>query len=109
MPTCTTEVRVGDFVKVEGDRGLDIGVVSEIYSEIMDISFTKKILCLATQEEIHYSLSKEKDEVAAVELCRALVARRGLSISIVDAEFQCDRKKLTFFFTSDRYDIFLFS
>jgi hypothetical protein len=90
-------------VKVEGDRGLDIGVVSEIYSEIMDISFTKKILCLATQEEILYSLSKEKDEVAAVELCRALVARRGLSICIVDAEFQCDRKKLTFFFTSDRY------
>lgn len=92
-------------MKVEGDRGLDIGVVSELYSEIMDISFTKKILCLATQEEILYSLSKEKDEVAAVELCRALVARRGLSISIVDAEFQCDRKKLTFFFTSDRYSL----
>lgn len=87
---------------VEADRGLDVGKVTDIYSEIMDISFVKKILSRASPQEVQYSILKEKDEKIAVEVCRTLVARRGLRIAIVDAEYQFDRKKLTFFFVSER-------
>jgi cell fate regulator YaaT (PSP1 superfamily) len=89
-------------VLVEADRGLDVGRVTEIYPEIMDISFVKKILSLASPEEVQHSILKEKDEKIATDMCRSLASRRGLRISIVDAEYQFDRKKLTFFFISDR-------
>lgn len=93
---------MGDYVLVEADRGLDVGRVTEVYSEIMDISFVKKILSRASPEEVQHSILKEKDEKIATEVCRTLAARRRLRIAIVDAEYQFDRKKLTFFFISER-------
>lgn len=101
-PSCKSTISVGDHVLVEADRGLDVGRVTEIYTEIMDISFVKKILSRASAEEVQHSILKEKDEQVATEVCRTLVARRGLRIAIADAEYQFDRKKLTFFFISER-------
>ena len=101
-PSCKSTISVGDHVLVKADRGLDVGRVTEIYTEIMDISFVKKILSRASAEEVQHSILKEKDEQVATEVCRTLVARRGLRIAIADAEYQFDRKKLTFFFISER-------
>eukprot|EP00602_Paraphysomonas_sp_CaronLab_P002744 CAMPEP_0185025948 /NCGR_PEP_ID=MMETSP1103-20130426/9475_1 /TAXON_ID=36769 /ORGANISM="Paraphysomonas bandaiensis, Strain Caron Lab Isolate" /LENGTH=397 /DNA_ID=CAMNT_0027559343 /DNA_START=188 /DNA_END=1381 /DNA_ORIENTATION=- len=105
-PVCPSRICVGDYVKVEADRGYDIGRVSEIYSEVMGISFAKKILSLASETELQHSKAKVEDERIATEVCRNLVARRGLRIAIVDSEYQFDRKKLTFFFTSERHTDF---
>lgn len=61
----------------------------------------KQILSKATSSEIKDLASKIEDENAAVEFCNKKVAERMLDMVIVDAEYQWDRKKLTFFYTAN--------
>lgn len=61
----------------------------------------KQILSKASSSEIKDLASKIEDENAAVEFCNKKVAERMLDMVIVDAEYQWDRKKLTFFYTAN--------
>lgn len=47
-------------------------------------------------------MEKLKDEYDAMMICREKVAQRGLPMQIVDAEYQWDRRKLTFYFKADK-------
>lgn len=47
-------------------------------------------------------VEKLRDEHDAMLICREKVAQRGLPMQIVDAEYQWDRRKLTFFFKADK-------
>ena len=60
----------------------------------------KQIIGRATQSNIRDMAAKCRDEAAAVSVCNAKVAERGLNIDIVDAEYQWDRRKLTFFYNA---------
>ncbi|KAJ2203315.1 hypothetical protein IW143_005837 [Coemansia sp. RSA 520] len=65
--------------------------------------FVKRIFRLADQHEISDLLgNKVMDEQSALSMCQAKVQQRKLSMCVVDAEFQFDRRKLTFYFTADR-------
>jgi len=115
-------VKVNDLVIVEADRGKDLGkvVASNItsYQQIqayqaqhaedgMEIQkdmqiHPKRIYRLAQKAEIDMLIAKCQDEVKAKNLCQTKVRQKKLPMEIVDAEFQWDRKKLTFYFVSDR-------
>jgi cell fate regulator YaaT (PSP1 superfamily) len=102
------DFNIGDFVKVEADRGHDLGVISEIhiagYSPAypyQEIPF-RRVISLATPEEKAYHMSKLDEEFRALDICRDLAARRMMKINVLDAEFQFDRRKLTFLFTSEK-------
>jgi cell fate regulator YaaT (PSP1 superfamily) len=97
-------------VKVEGDRGYEIGVVCQrtVQSSASRPFFAqngqpalRKILGRATENEKKYLLMKLRDESRALHICNELAARRKLPILMLDAEFQSDRNKLTFFYVSD--------
>merc|ERR1711871_1818690 len=45
---------------------------------------------------------KRIEEKAALEVCRAKAQQRKLPMSVVGAEYQFDRHKLTFYFEADR-------
>ncbi|CCM06329.1 uncharacterized protein FIBRA_08582 [Fibroporia radiculosa] len=45
---------------------------------------------------------KLQDEDKALELCRSKVRQRKLPMEVVDAEFQWDRRKLTFYFIAEK-------
>jgi hypothetical protein len=47
-------------------------------------------------------MEKLKEEYDAMMICREKVAQRGLPMQIVDAEYQWDRRKLTFYFKADK-------
>ncbi|ORY35609.1 hypothetical protein BCR39DRAFT_511119 [Naematelia encephala] len=64
----------------------------------------KRIFAKSSQgpEEQARMMDKLKDEYEAMMICREKVAQRGLPMQIVDAEYQWDRRKLTFYFKADK-------
>lgn len=110
--TCQPQVSIsiGDYVKVEADRGYDIGVVCGVFpassiptSEAPTSDAEKKvILDVASPEEKVFLLSKMRDEARALQICKDMSAARDMQVQLLDAEFQFDRNKLTFVFTSNK-------
>ncbi|KAJ1946523.1 hypothetical protein FBU59_002006 [Linderina macrospora] len=65
--------------------------------------YIKRIFREADQREIaDFKDNKALDEQKALAMCQSKVLLRRLSMRVVDAEFQFDRRKLTFYFTADR-------
>ncbi|KAJ2676145.1 hypothetical protein IWW42_000814 [Coemansia sp. RSA 1085] len=65
--------------------------------------YVKRIFRVADQCEVADLLNnKVVDEQNALNMCQSKVQQRKLSMCVVDAEFQFDRRKLTFYFTADR-------
>ncbi|TPX35642.1 hypothetical protein SmJEL517_g01987 [Synchytrium microbalum] len=62
----------------------------------------KRIYRVAQQGEVSQLVSKNADEARAQSLCQAKIRQRKLPMEIVDAEYQWDRRKLTFYFVADR-------
>lgn len=98
----------GEYVIVGGDRGEDIGMVVDV----LDVREARgrgqgykegpgKALRKALAEEVH--LLEEQREAEEVAIAWAKSATRKhmlLDMVIVDAEYQFDRRKLTFYYES---------
>jgi hypothetical protein len=125
----TREVKIGCYVKVEADRGEDLGIVmgiipsekfiasnrhrsvTEVNSASGDLAFPtqastnigdmKRIMRVATHDEISLLEVKRDEEEELLKICSTKVRQRGLQMSVVDAEYQFDRNKLTFFFQAE--------
>lgn len=108
------DLEIGTYVKVEADRGEDLGIViQKIPSEKFNTfsgrsSFSsgdpaglKRIIRLATHDEVSLLGMKREEEEELLKICRGKVRQRGLPMHVVDAEYQFDRHKLTFFFEAD--------
>lgn len=63
----------------------------------------KIIKRLAQQHEIQSLREKEGNEAKAKRVCMQKVKEHGLHMEILDAEFQMDWKKLTFYYFADAY------
>merc|ERR1712157_684718 len=61
----------------------------------------KRIIRLATHDEVSLLTIKREEEEELLKICRAKVRQRGLPMNVVDAEYQFDRHKLTFFFEAE--------
>eukprot|EP01041_Mallomonas_annulata_P002272 gene2272-4421_t len=119
-PSAPRYIRIGDFVKVEADRGEDLGVVcdkiqaAEFREEkptagfrgrgiACDLADCKRITRLATDEERELLPGKAMEEMQVLQVCREKVHLQFLlPMQVIDAEYQFDRHKLTFFFEADR-------
>ncbi|KAK8854815.1 hypothetical protein IAR55_003554 [Kwoniella newhampshirensis] len=64
----------------------------------------KRIFAKSSQGPEEQSRMREKahDEYEAMMICKEKVIQRGLPMQIVDAEYQWDRRKLTFYFKADK-------
>jgi len=128
-PRISREVKIGCYVKVEADRGEDLGIVMSVISlekhlesttsrhrssteDSAAIDFSapsystnigdmKRIMRVATHDEVSLLDVKRKDEDELLKICRTKVKQRGLPMTVVDAEYQFDRNKLIFFFQAD--------
>ncbi|TMW62902.1 hypothetical protein Poli38472_005520 [Pythium oligandrum] len=114
----------GDYVKVEADRGEDIGRLVRRITDISKITGSssheatsgdesparpkrhelpsKKIMCVASPRECEMLSEQRKEEHEVFEVCKSKVRQRLLPMNVIDAEYQFDRHKLTFFFEADR-------
>ncbi|KAI0697182.1 PSP1 C-terminal conserved region-domain-containing protein [Cytidiella melzeri] len=126
------EIRVGDLVIVEADRGRDLGkVVNDTISLAEVEAFQKQQKMLsgfaeaqgqvptspsstgkeispkmiygkASPHDIQGLSTKLMDEAKALELCRTKIKQRKLPMEVIDAEYQWDRRKLTFYFVAEK-------
>lgn len=62
----------------------------------------KKIYGLASPADVALLAVKAADEQKALNVCRAKVLQHQLPMEVTDAEFQFDRRRLTFFYIADR-------
>ncbi|KAI0802966.1 PSP1 C-terminal conserved region-domain-containing protein [Irpex lacteus] len=126
------DIRIGDLVIVEADRGKDLGKIindtitlAEVeafqkqqkllsgYAEAQGQAPTspsgsgkeispKMIYGKASHHDTQGLNAKLMDEAKALELCRTKVKQRKLPMEVIDAEYQWDRRKLTFYFVAEK-------
>ncbi|EQC40130.1 hypothetical protein SDRG_02780 [Saprolegnia diclina VS20] len=105
--------KLGDYVKVEGDRGEDVGHVIRMAPDAKTLRSTndseskepapmKRVMRLASENELTLLREQHKEEQEVLQVCRSKVRQRMLPMNVIDAEYQFDRHKLTFFFEADR-------
>uniref|UniRef100_A0A7S2YPJ5 PSP1 C-terminal domain-containing protein n=1 Tax=Entomoneis paludosa TaxID=265537 RepID=A0A7S2YPJ5_9STRA len=122
-PRITRDLKIGTYVKVEADRGEDLGIVigkvpADKFNFASRTQYTagmgppggmggssaadlKRIIRLATHDEVSLLGVKRDEEEELLKICRGKVRQRGLPMNVVDAEYQFDRHKLTFFFEAE--------
>ncbi|KAG0265939.1 hypothetical protein BGZ95_003169 [Linnemannia exigua] len=124
-------LKTGDLVMVEADRGKDLGKITNDSITPQQIQalqaqqaenaalqaqqdggngghrapkeiHPKRIFGLAQSSEIAQLVSKNQDEIEAMVMCQTKVRQKRLPMEVVNAEYQWDRRKLTFYFTAER-------
>lgn len=127
-PRITREVKIGCYVKVEADRGEDLGIVMAIIPvekfvasntnrgrsmtedsmssgetphSATNVNDMKRIMRVATHDEISLLDVKRDEEDELLKICSTKCKQRALPMKLVDAEYQFDRNKLTFFFQAE--------
>jgi len=97
------EVKEGDLVIVEHDRGLDYGQIVSPKDAVVDAKSKeapKKIVRLATEadcKQIEEARAKAKEVFSA---CIKKIEEHKLDMKLVHAEYSFDRTKIVFYFTA---------
>jgi len=95
------EVKRGNYVIVNVEKGLDKGKVST--SKVVSAEEAKnlpKIQRIATQEDIERIARNSEKEKNAFRLAKERIIEYKLEMKLVEVEMQFDGGKLTFYFTS---------
>ena len=99
-----------DYVIVEAEKGNDLGKVY-LTGELVHIKrkghilrkdVIRKVLKKATQEDLDKMVENRKIEENAFLVCRKKIEEHSLIMKLVDVEYQYDRNRVTFYFTSDK-------
>lgn len=103
------DLQTGDFVIVQAERGTDFGTVHmtgelvrlrvKSKGEAADVRFPNIIRRASLRDVERWEANKEK-EAEAFHIGREAIDRMKLPMKLVDAEWQFDHKKVTFYFTA---------
>ncbi|KAG1741838.1 PSP1 C-terminal conserved region-domain-containing protein [Suillus paluster] len=130
------DIRVGDLVIVEADRGKDLGKVVNDSITLKEVEAfqreqkervafgdgpmspggaaggaggagkkeinPKMIYGKAQGHDTQHLVTKMQDELKALQLCQSKVRQKKLPMEVIDAEYQWDRRKLTFYFIAEK-------
>lgn len=111
-------LNVNDYVLVEADRGKDIGkiiqktttnpnnqkdnIIINYNNNDYESKEKMKIYRKAIPKEIEDLNKKQIEELEALNHCNQLIKSHNLEMKLIDAEYQFDRKKLTFYFIAKK-------
>ena len=98
------DIRTGDYVIVETARGIECGEVVQGVKEIADAAVPKAlkpITRMADSVDVRRMRQNREDEKRAYRTCQDCIARHGLEMKLVEAEYTLDRSKIMFYFTAD--------
>jgi cell fate regulator YaaT (PSP1 superfamily) len=98
------ELKLGDGVVVETARGLELGQVVKAPFEVQDDEVTqplKPVVRRADDEDIERADKLKQSEAGALTECNKLVAKLGLPMKLISAEYNLDGSRLTVFFTAE--------
>ncbi|MGI6168034.1 MAG: PSP1 domain-containing protein [Eubacteriales bacterium] len=95
--------RCGDHIIVETARGLEYGEVCMANKKVASKDIVlplRPVIRLATPEDTeHHEQNKEKEK-EAFDICLEKIAKHGLDMKLVDAQYTFDNTKLLFYFTA---------
>ena len=97
-------IQTGDYVIVETARGVECGEVVQGVKELADAAVPKAlkpITRMADSVDIRRMRQNREDEKRAYRTCQDCIARHGLEMKLVEAEYTLDRSKIMFYFTAD--------
>ncbi len=97
------EVKPGEFVVVETEKGLDIGQVVYV-KEKPDKDQplpTRSLVRKAARADVRRELRLQDKEQKAFEICAQEIAAHHLDMDLVEADYTFDSKQLTFLFTAE--------
>ncbi|MDA8387423.1 MAG: stage 0 sporulation family protein [Nitrospiraceae bacterium] len=105
--TAGIEINPGDMVVVESEMGLSLGRVvrksGATSGEAAGGSAEyKKVLRLATEEDIREGRANAGVEKEAFVFCRERVMARGLQMKLIRTEATLDRKRIIFYFIAEK-------
>lgn len=102
------QIKAGDYVIIEDDKGIDFG---RVCSGVLTIDDTEskyrlyKIVRKATKKDIDCNCSNEKDSIKALKKAKELSQKLNLKMKFLNACFTFDRRQLILNFTAeDRVD-----
>ena len=98
------QVKVGDHVIVETARGIEYGSVVQGIREVADdkvIMPLKSVIRIATEEDDKKAIENNEKEKKAFKICKEKIAKHGLEMKLIDAEYTFDNNKVLFYFTAD--------
>ncbi|MDP3786346.1 MAG: stage 0 sporulation family protein [Candidatus Omnitrophota bacterium] len=96
--------KIGEFVIVEADRGLDYGEVisgPETVSEVSSEEPLRKILRIATKADLEQIKKNREKTREAFTTCQKKIQEHALKMKLIEAEYSFDRSKLLFYFTAE--------
>ncbi len=98
------QFKVGDYVIVQADNGIDMGRINHISSlriETDNKKKLKKVIRKSSPGDIKKLEENSTAEGKAIRVCKDKLKNHKLKMKLVDCEFQFDGKKITFHFTAD--------
>ena len=99
------QVKRGDHVIVETARGVEYGTVVGAPREVDDgrvVAPLKPVLRIATQRDDEQEAGNRQKEKEAFRICLEKIAKHGLDMKLIDAEYTFDYNKVLFCCTADR-------
>jgi len=93
----------GDAVIVETARGPEYGTIWVANRQVRDseiIKPLKEVMRRATEEDHKHNQENKAKEAEAFRICGEKIARHGLDMKLVEAQYTFDNSKLLFYFTS---------
>ncbi len=97
-------VQVGEYVIVETARGVEYGKVvlgrREIDEKKMNSAIKPIIRIAEEKDHKKYQDNQEKNK-KAYNICLEKIAKHGLEMKLIDAEYTFDNSKVLFYFTAD--------
>lgn len=91
-------------VIVETARGVEYGTAVLSPKEVEEseiVAPLKKVLRVATPEDIKHAEENQRKENEAFEVCQKKIIDHKLDMKLVDAEYTFDNNKVLFYFTAD--------
>lgn len=98
------ELETAMHVIVETARGVEMGTVLIPPKEVEDdkvIQPLKPVIRIATDEDEKVMERNKEKEVEAFAICKDKIAKHGLEMKLIAAEYTFDNNKLLFYFTAD--------
>ena len=98
------ELETGMHVIVETARGVEMGTVLIPPKEVEDdkvVQPLKPVIRVATDEDEKVMEHNREKEAEAFVICKEKIAKHGLEMKLVAAEYTFDNNKLLFYFTAD--------
>ena len=96
----TKPQKLHSYVVVEGDRGMDLGMVAAFVEESSVVRLGKGLRKATSKEANHWTETVSAEEADARQIVQEMVRKHKVPMRVVHAEFQFDMRKLTFHFTA---------